>query len=202
MRASSGAILGIVFISACGASTSSSPPSEAGAPGLSDAYIPMPDGRVSLGGDGAVAKMLYGVGEQCVHSSDCMSNNCNHDSDGFPGGYCVQDCGPGRYGPQPCPMGSSCTILNADTPTCYATCTSNTDCRTGYTCLDIGAKLTQSGGSMVCWPQMTPPNCNVDADCPPSMPHCTGGYNAAEAGAGDGGDDGGPPMPGQGNCGP
>ncbi len=144
MRASSGAILVIVCISAC-SSSSSSPPGDAGAAGLSDAAIPMPDGHVGFG-DGNVAKQLYGVGEQCMHSSDCLSNNCDHDTDGFPGGYCVQDCGPGRYGPQPCPMGTSCTVLNADSPTCYATCTADTDCRTGYGCLDIGASLTQTGG--------------------------------------------------------
>jgi hypothetical protein len=186
------------------ACSSSSSPGGTGSQEITDASFSIPDGRVILGD--SAAKQLYGVGQQCMHSSDCLSGNCNHDTDGFPGGYCVQDCGVGRYGPQPCPMGTSCTIINADSPTCYTTCSADTDCRMGYVCLDIGSALTQTGGSKICYPQGLPTNCNANSDCPPSMPTCTGGWNPAEAGAGDGGgpggDDGGPPMPGVGNCGP
>jgi hypothetical protein len=205
MRAWFGEVVIIAMVAACGASTAS--PSDAGSSNTDlDGAYGVPDGRTHFGD--SMSKMLYPVGGQCMHSSDCLSNNCNHDYDGFPGGYCVQDCSVGRYGPQPCPMGSSCTILNADSPTCYLSCNADTDCRTGYQCLDIGSALTQTGPSKICWPTGLMTNCNVNSDCPPSMPHCTGGYNPAEAGAGDGGDsggggdDGGPPMPGVGNCGP
>jgi hypothetical protein len=201
MRAWFGEVLLITCAFAC---SSSSSPSTQGGSTITDASFSTPDGRVIFGD--SAAKMLYQVGEQCMHSSDCVSNNCNHDTDGFPGGYCVADCGQGRYGPQPCPTGTSCTVLNADSPTCYKSCSADTDCRMGYSCLDIGAALTQTGGSKICWPMGLPPNCNANADCPPSMPTCTGGYNPAEAGVGEGGagDDGGggPPMPGMGNCGP
>jgi hypothetical protein len=198
MRAWFGEVLLIACVAACSSSSSTS---DGGASSeIPDGAYGLPDGNTILG-DGA-AKMLYPVGQQCMHSSDCLSNNCNHITDGFPGGYCVQDCGMGRYGPQPCPMGTSCTILNADSPTCYLDCMSDTDCRMGYICLDIGAALTQTGGTKVCYPMGLPPNCNFNSDCPPSMPHCTGGYNPAEAGVGDAGDDGGPQMPGMGNCGP
>ena len=221
MRASWFKLIPIALLWACGSSTASPPPAnDASASGTGDGAIVLPDGHVMFNESGS--KMLYPVGGICMRNSDCLSGNCNRDTDGFPMGYCVADCGVGRYGPQPCEPTASCTILNADTPTCYLTCSSAADCRSGYTCLNLGASLVTSGGQSVCYPTGLPPNCNFNSDCPPSMPHCTGGWfppeagapseaGAGEAGAGEGGasdsgggggDDGGPPQPGMGNCGP
>jgi hypothetical protein len=215
---------------ALGCSSSSPAPAAAddagGTNGDLDSSYSRPDGRITFGEGGA--RTLYGVGEQCMHGADCLAGGCNQDADGFPGGYCVGDCG-GRFGgPVMCPANATCTTINADTPTCYKTCSSDADCRVseGYYCLDVGAMLVMSGGEKICYPKATPPNCNFNQDCPPSLPTCTGGYvppeaGAAEAGmtsddggfggggfgAGDGGRGGrggrgGPPRPGMGTCGP
>jgi hypothetical protein len=160
-----------------------------------------PDSGVNFTDGGS--KQLYPIGEMCVHSSDCVSNSCQHADNGFPNGYCAGDCSVSfsTMMPRPCPSGASCTILNADSPTCYKTCTSDSDCRTSemYHCLDIGAALTQTGSSKICYPMMAP-NCNYDTDCPPTTPHCTVPSDAGlpEAGTSDGGD---LPQPGVGTCG-
>jgi hypothetical protein len=204
----------------CGSSSTASPSVTAGnndaaatveAGGDMDAAHVRSDARIMFNEGGAAA--LAPLGAPCQRSRDCFSNSCNQPQDGFPGGYCTADCGPGQ---KACPTASSCVALNADTPACYVGCMTDADCRMaeGYRCLDVGTALLLTGPQKVCFP-MTAPQCNFDADCPPSLPHCMGGWvapdaggagdsgNAGDSGAAAAGDDGGgPPMPGIGTCGP
>jgi hypothetical protein len=200
----------IAMLWACGSSSSpahSNTGEDGGGSGDDGGFVyNAPDSGVNFTEGGA--KMLYQIGEQCMHSSDCISGGCNHIDEGFPGGLCVADCSVSRSTgmPRPCPTGSSCTILNADSPTCYKSCNSDSDCRTAemYHCLDIGAALTQTGSSKICYPTTLMPNCNFDTDCPPSTPHCTVPADAgldAIAPTDDAGNSN-LPQPGVGTCGP
>ncbi len=207
MRASLWNIVPIALLWACGSSSKPSESSGNDGGGSGDdggiVYI-APDSSVMFNDGGA--KQLYQLGQQCMHGSDCITQSCNHDDEGFPNGYCVADCSMRRGMAQPCPTGSSCTTINADSPTCYKTCTSDSDCRAseGYGCVDIGTALVQTGGQKICYPTSLMFNCNVDTDCPPSAPHCTlpadAGPIVLDAGD-DGGGNNGPPMPGVGTCG-
>jgi hypothetical protein len=73
-------------------------------------------------------------------------------------------------------MGASCTTLDTFDGICYATCQSDSDCRTGegYYCLDSTPHI-KSGGPKVCYPKNSPPGCDVAADCPAALPKCMGG---------------------------
>jgi hypothetical protein len=73
-------------------------------------------------------------GTACAVDGDCASpNTCHKD---LPGGYCTQTCS--RPG-QTCGTGSVVAYCakNGGTLRCSAYCTSNADCRAGYTCEDV-----------------------------------------------------------------
>ncbi len=208
MRASYVKYLFVCGAVGCGGSTTAAtPPSEAGA-GVSEASV-LSDARRDLTTDGSGALALALVGDPCGSDNNCITGNCNQsDMTGFTNGYCTYDCRPGRMG---CPVKTSCIALNGDTPICYKSCTSDSDCRTaeGYVCLDVGAPLVVTGTQKVCYPSAAGAlNCNYDSDCPPSVPHCTGGLglpSPPDAGVDDSGDAAPQmrvPQPGNGTCGP
>ncbi|MDP9148981.1 MAG: hypothetical protein M3O36_03425 [Myxococcota bacterium] len=200
---------GVVSAVGCGSSTTTTAsPADSG---ILEAAV-RSDARVLLVGDsGAVA--LNPVGGPCADDPNCLNGtgSCQMaDTNNLTGGYCAPNCRPGRSN---CPPGATCSNINGDnTAICLKTCAADSDCRVaeGYHCIDIGPALALVGPSMVCWPSAAGSfNCNFDADCPPSLPHCTGGTGlAADPGDAGGVDDAGrlirPPnfaQPGNGTCG-
>jgi hypothetical protein len=92
---------------------------------------------------------------------------CIEESNGFPDGYCTQDCGPSGNA---CPMGSDCRGFGMGNALCLDECNSNPECRTDYVCVQVGLDPQR-----VCWPEpggSTNPNgnpvgdaCSIDDDC-------------------------------------
>jgi serine protease len=79
------------------------------------------------------------VGAACTGQAQCPGGFC---ATNYPGGYCTQDCTI-----QNCPAGSKCYLFeNATAAYCLASCSSPSDCRTGYTCYDDRA------GGGICQP--------------------------------------------------
>jgi hypothetical protein len=89
------------------------------------------------------------VGGVCSASSDCQANNTDpvcidQIQFGWPQGYCTELC---DLSTNDCPASSTCApMLNgsSDVGLCMASCAVDADCRSGYTCADIG-------GSKVCF---------------------------------------------------
>ena len=80
-------------------------------------------------------------GDACASITDCaggVNAFCADDSQGFPGGYCIEDC----TNSMTCPGDAQCVNLSDDGSFfgCVDSCSTNTDCRSGYAC--------QQG---VCW---------------------------------------------------
>ncbi len=79
------------------------------------------------------------VGQSCTSDSNCgAGERCKTAANGFPGGYCTQDCLDSA-----CPAGSKCFYDDAQetSASCYATCTGvggQGSCRSGYICYDDG----------------------------------------------------------------
>ncbi len=84
-------------------------------------------------------------GRTCAASSECgASNVClsgAFNGSFWPGGYCVSPCPDAG-----CGAGGLC-IRDGAYRYCARTCTSNTQCRSGYFCLDVGSPT-----SGVCYP--------------------------------------------------
>jgi hypothetical protein len=83
--------------------------------------------------DPATAK----VGTPCTSTVDCGSYEraaCNTEAgDNYPGGYCaLEPCDD----VQVCPPGGTCVALGGETPSCFQSCTADSDCREsdGYVC--------------------------------------------------------------------
>lgn len=77
------------------------------------------------------------VGAPCASTVDCGSNErnaCNNEiGDGFPGGYCTMEpCNDVEV----CAPGSTCVAMPFETPACFKSCSTDSDCRTseGYVC--------------------------------------------------------------------
>jgi len=89
------------------------------------------------------------VGGVCSASSDCQANNTDpvcidQIQFGWPQGYCTELC---DLSTNDCPASSTCApMLNGSSGAglCMASCVVDADCRSGYTCADIG-------GSKVCF---------------------------------------------------
>src|SRR5688572_16889660 len=93
-----------------------------------------------------------GIGDECQTSADCGASNDRLCDITQPGGYCtIFNCEPGT-----CPEDSTCVLFSADRSTvtgcedaygtspfqrsfCMKTCESEADCRSRYSCLDVGA---------------------------------------------------------------
>ncbi|MCY1074435.1 S8 family serine peptidase [Archangium lansingense] len=78
------------------------------------------------------------VGQPCTSNAQCgTAGLCVPASEGYPGGYCTQDCLSSG-----CPAGSKCYFNTAETAAyCFATCTGvggQGTCRSGYVCYDDG----------------------------------------------------------------
>jgi hypothetical protein len=108
------------------------------------------------------------VGEACGDQFQCGPIGfCIGEDQGFPDGYCSQDC---SQGGQPCPMGADCRGFGMGNAICLDACASNPECRTGYICVQVGLDPQR-----VCWPDpggsMNPNGnvvggeCNGDEDC-------------------------------------
>jgi hypothetical protein len=88
------------------------------------------------------------VGGVCSASSDCQANNTDpvcidQLQFGWPQGYCTEFC---DLSTNDCPASSTCAPMldgSGGTGLCMASCAVDADCRSGYTCADIG-------GSKVC----------------------------------------------------
>ncbi|MEI8257066.1 MAG: sialidase family protein, partial [Deltaproteobacteria bacterium] len=81
---------------------------------------------------------------------------CVDEAQGFPFGYCLQQCGGGTA----CPAGSDCVTLGGRFPVCLLSCTMNTDCR-----VEDGYECATTGGSMVCLPADAPIGTRNGAAC-------------------------------------
>jgi hypothetical protein len=89
------------------------------------------------GGTCAPDPSTANVGSPCSTTIDCGSDPrtaCNTEAgDGFPGGYCgMEPCDD----VQVCPAGSTCVSQPHETPGCWKSCSSDSECRTseGYVC--------------------------------------------------------------------
>ena len=77
------------------------------------------------------------IGTPCMSTIDCGTDGraaCNTAAgDNYPGGYCgMEPCND----VQVCPAGATCVALGGETPGCFASCTTDADCRLaeGYVC--------------------------------------------------------------------
>lgn len=80
------------------------------------------------------------LGRPCAVSSECGADNLCFNGSFWPGGYCVSPCAAG------CGADGLC-INDGAYRYCARTCTSNSQCRSGYFCLDVGSPT-----SGVCFP--------------------------------------------------
>jgi hypothetical protein len=153
------------------------------------------------------------IGDKCVLNTDCsITGNLQCDTS-MPGGYCTMfNCGPNS-----CPNGNACYLFHADVQGCpyndrqtsrtahsfcLEDCSTNSDCRYGYSCADLrqypwyAILLDDNQDQMVCAPNLdtaffdTVPDANA-----PVAPICdpNGDYDAQfpseDAGAPDAGED-------------
>lgn len=85
-----------------------------------------------------------GIGSACTSDAQCDSGTCRTEADsGYPGGYCVAACDILFLTCTGSPNGV------CDGNACVRSCTSNSDCRTGYECytrLDTNVKACQPVG--------------------------------------------------------
>lgn len=82
---------------------------------------------------------LSTVGNPCTSDDECSGPEaqCLLEQQGWPGGYCLQDCAAGA-----CPPDAVCVST-----TCFDGCQVPGDCRAGYDCIEV------LGGSRGCRPQ-------------------------------------------------
>jgi hypothetical protein len=110
------------------------------------------------------------VGDPCMDQVDCGNAGfCIDEGQGFPGGYCSQDCSMGPGGSM-CPMGATCRGFGRGNAICLDACANNAECRAGYICVQVGLDPQR-----VCWPMpsgsMNPNGnpvggeCVADGDC-------------------------------------
>ena len=101
-----------------------------------------------------VCKGIQSVGGACTAGSQCDTETCLKDEDGFPGGYCsIPLCNELR----PCTTGSHCVYSAVRKRSiCLAFCSGSSECRDGYVCQPIyGTDIN------VC-----SPNCSGSNNCP------------------------------------
>ena len=85
---------------------------------------------------GASATGGKGVGAACTATTECGSDpraSCFTAGEGYPGGYCsMEPCD----ATQTCPSGSNCVSIGSESPACFKSCASDSDCRKaeGYIC--------------------------------------------------------------------
>ncbi|HEY8942611.1 MAG TPA: hypothetical protein VIM73_00060 [Polyangiaceae bacterium] len=116
-----------------------------------------------------------GIGDECQTSADCSQNGERLCDITQRGGYCtIFNCEPDS-----CPDDSVCIVFGADVSTapgcagqgdlsrynrsfCMASCGSNSDCRGGYVCTDLGrpddpwgAIVAGKGSGKVCMEPLT-----------------------------------------------
>lgn len=117
------------------------------------------------------ARSTSNVGASCTADADCYSpfglGFCLTGG-GFGGGYCsVRDCGApffsGATPPSVCGAGNACvTGLTPDDPSfalCLDSCTTATECRAGYGCVDMG------GGTRACFACESALDCRSGETC-------------------------------------
>jgi hypothetical protein len=112
------------------------------------------------------------VGAACMSANECGTGGgfCIEEGDGFPDGYCSETCMGGPM--SSCPGDSHCRRIGQGmgSAICLDGCADNSECRTGYICLQIGINTDR-----VCWPleegSMNPNGlpvgdaCTQDQDC-------------------------------------
>ncbi len=141
----------------------------------------------TAGGSGGVGA----VGAGCTTTANCNNfgtgSTCKTTSDfggvAYPGGYCTKD--PCDNATNTCPAGSTCAYIGFDKgeaqPICLATCTTagqQSNCRTGYSCYNLGAA---NGCYLAPIPNVPPTTtatqvgnpCTMDSQCqnPPNAPY-------------------------------
>lgn len=94
------------------------------------------------------------VGAACMSTVECNGGFCIDASNGFPDGYCTQQCG----GPASCPMGAVCRNVGGGNSLCLDACNAPGECRPGYNCIQLGI-----GAQRVCWP-IPPGSTNPNGD--------------------------------------
>jgi hypothetical protein len=88
------------------------------------------------------------VGGACTSDADCGDGQCMTEADaGNPGGMCSKACD--EDDASSCPTGSACIA-----GVCEDSCATETDCRAGYSCFDVGL------AAGVCMP-----DCESNTDC-------------------------------------
>ncbi|MBK8259262.1 MAG: DNRLRE domain-containing protein [Polyangiaceae bacterium] len=98
------------------------------------------------------------TGGACTAQTDCAANNndpfCITESQSeWLNGYCSEYC---DYFTNDCAAGAVCLPITSVAGLCFDGCTSNSDCRAGYSCQDFGF------GTPVCWP--APETCDNGID--------------------------------------
>ncbi len=86
------------------------------------------------------------VGQACTSNAQCPLGpyaQCYTEAFGLPDGYCTISCDTGQG---TCTGDSQCLDAQGIGKFCADTCTSNLDCRSGYTCQDPLAV-----GTLICW---------------------------------------------------
>jgi len=123
-----------------------------------------PNGGCAAGNFNAVT--TNNVGASCTSNADCWSpfgkGQCvppAADGTGFIGGYCtVVDCDAPGTPSNVCGATGTCANLFSDATGCMRSCTSATQCRGGYACVDVDGDAATVGS--VCTG-----NCTADAEC-------------------------------------
>lgn len=120
------------------------------------------------------------IGDKCDLSTDCSSAGDRLCDPTQPGGYCtIFNCEPGG-----CPEESVCVAFKRSVSAaegcpegdtrlqrtfCMANCESNSDCRSGYECLDLSAANNGIGATVVERGSFSGKVCAVPASGPPSV---------------------------------
>ncbi len=132
-----------------------------------------PDGTTS-----AVGSKCNVSGADPVCGSD-KNATCNDETaDGFPAGYCsFEPCTTVAL----CPVGATCAHLGGESDACWKNCTTASDCRADYECLNVDPLITSGASKKVCF--LKDFACTKSSDCPTVKPKCT----FADAGAADAG---------------
>ncbi|APR77719.1 Type IV fimbrial biogenesis protein PilY1 [Minicystis rosea] len=83
------------------------------------------------------------AGAPCTANTDCAADHHDPICLSLPDGYCSEVC---NTFPDDCPAGSVCVPAGpAGETVCMATCTSQAECRAGYTCQSVGI------AEDICW---------------------------------------------------
>jgi hypothetical protein len=128
--------------------------------GLTAASCVESEDRVVLNPNGAQD------GQTCLSDINCMGGVCTRESEGYPDGYCsTLDCDSNAD----C-NGGVCTVQSSNT-VCKSPCSADSDCRTGYDCINGtsptngSVRYCQPTGGATAGPAPTADSGAIDIEC-------------------------------------